>query len=220
MAVGKVERSGATRFVRRMVRILFIQGGGGHDFHDAWDDKLVGSLRRELGEGFDVCYPRMPDEDDPKYGKWKPAILREVAKLDDGASTALDHPPDGPRPVLVGHSIGGTMLIHALAEEPPKRQPAAIVLISAPFVGEGGWPSDEIESTTDLGGKLPDGVPVHLFIGSEDKTAPPSHAGLYAKAIPLAQIHRLPGRDHQLNNELKEVAETIRATVPVAAAAS
>jgi hypothetical protein len=209
-----------------MTQILFIQGGGGHAVHDEWDDKLVASLKRELGEGYEVCYPRMPDEDDPKYAKWKPAILREIAGLDEGA-------------ILAGHSIGGTMLVHALAELcscegrspdslsragplPPqgnKVAHGAIVLISAPYIGEGGWPSDEIEAKPDLGALLPDGVPVHLFHGSKDETAPPAHADLYAKAIPQAEVHKLPGRDHQLNNDLKEVAEVVRTLVPEAAAA-
>ena len=179
-----------------MRQILFIQGGGA-DVHDAWDNKLVASLKRELGEGFEVRYPRMPDEDEPRFAKWKPAIAREIAGLDEGA-------------VLIGHSIGGTMLVHALAEQPAPHPPAAIILIAAPFVGEGGWPSDEIEAKPDIGARLPAGVPVHLFHGSEDDTAPPSHAELYAEAIPQAEVHRLQGRDHQLNNDLKEVAEVVR----------
>jgi hypothetical protein len=44
--------------------------------------------------------------------------------------------------------------------------------------------------------------------------APPSHAGLYALAVPQAQVHRLPGRDHQLNNDLSEVAQAIRTSAP------
>jgi hypothetical protein len=55
---------------------------------------------------------------------------------------------------------------------------------------------------------------VHVFHGLRDETAPPSHAGLYALAIPQAQVHQLPGRDHQLNNDLSEVAETIRISRP------
>ena len=55
---------------------------------------------------------------------------------------------------------------------------------------------------------------VHVFHGLQDQTAPPSHAGLYAKAIPQAQVHELPGRDHQLNNDLSEVAEAIRTSRP------
>jgi predicted alpha/beta hydrolase family esterase len=176
-------------------QVLFIQGGGA-GVHDGWDDKLVASLKRELGAEVEVRYPRMPNEDDPKFAEWKAAIGREIAKLDDGA-------------ILVGHSIGGTMLIHALAEQSPKQRIGAIILISAPFIGEGGWPSDEIEATPDIGARLPAGVPVHLFHGQKDETAPPAHAELYAKAVPQAQVHRLPDRDHQLNNDLSGVAEVV-----------
>jgi pimeloyl-ACP methyl ester carboxylesterase len=102
------------------------------------------------------------------------------------------------------------MLIHALAEQPPKQRIGAIILVSTPFVGEGGWPSDDIEATPDIGARLPAGVPIHLFHGSKDETVPPAHAVLYAKAIPQAQIYRLADRDHQLNNDLSEVAEAVR----------
>ncbi|MBK3624130.1 hypothetical protein JHN59_04610 [Streptomyces sp. MBT49] len=173
-------------------QILFVQGGG-EGTHDAWDDKLVGSLRRALGEGYEVRYPRMPDEGDPGYASWGPAILRGTAGLGDGAA-------------VVGHSVGGTMLVRALAERPPRGRLAAIVLISAPFVGEGGWPDEESGLPADLGARLPQGVPVHVFHGLDDDTVPPSHADLYARVIPQARVHRLPGRDHQLGDDLREVA--------------
>jgi predicted alpha/beta hydrolase family esterase len=176
-------------------QVLFIQGGGAGAY-DEWDDKLVDSLRAELGDGHEVRYPRMPGEDDPNYARWSAAIRGEMAVLDDGA-------------ILVGHSVGGTILIHALGEQPPERELAAIVLIAAPFVGADGWPSDEFELPSDLGARLPYGVPVHVFHGLADATAPPSHADLYARAIPQAQVHRLPGRDHQLSNDLSEPARTI-----------
>jgi pimeloyl-ACP methyl ester carboxylesterase len=181
-------------------QILFIQGGGA-GAHDEWDDKLVDSLRRELGVGHEIRYPHMPDEGDPTYARWSAAIRREMADLDDGA-------------VVAGHSVGATILINALAEQPPERGLGAIVLIAAPFVGEGGWPSDEFELTSDLGARLPQGVRVHVFHGLQDETAPPSHAGLYALVIPQAQVHRLPGRDHQLNNDLSEVAEAVSISRP------
>ena len=46
---------------------------------------------------------------------------------------------------------------------------------------------DEFELPDDLGARLPPGVPVHLFHGLDDDTAPPAHADLYARAIPQAQ---------------------------------
>jgi predicted alpha/beta hydrolase family esterase len=184
----------------RTRQILFIQGGGA-GVHDEWDDKLVESLRRELGSEYEVRYPRMPDEGDPSYARWSTATRREMAALDDGA-------------VVAGHSVGATILVKALAEQPPDKGLGAIVLIAAPFVGEGGWPSDELELASNLGASLPPGVQVHVFHGLQDETAPPSHADLYALAIPQAQVHQLSGRDHQLNNDLSEVAEAIRMNRP------
>jgi pimeloyl-ACP methyl ester carboxylesterase len=87
----------------------------------------------------------------------------------------------------------------------------ALFLIAAPFVGEGGWPSDELASSADLGARLAREMPVHIFHGLEDETAPPAHAELYARAVPQARVHRLPGRDHQLNDDLTDVALVIKA---------
>ena len=179
-------------------QILFIQGGGA-GAHDQWDSRLFDSLRQGLGDGYEVRYPRMPDEADPNYARWSVAIRRELAVLADA--------------VVVGHSVGGTILIHALAERPPERRLRAIMLIAAPFVGAGGWPG-EFELPPDLGARLPREVPVHVFHGLQDQTAPPSHADLYARAIPQARLHRLPGRDHQLDNDLTEVASTIIQLAP------
>jgi predicted alpha/beta hydrolase family esterase len=186
--------------MRKTRQILFIQGGG-KGVHDEWDDKLSDDLRRELGDGHEVRYPRMPAEDDPSYATWSAAIRREMADLNDGA-------------VVAGHSVGGTIMIHAIAEQPPEQEFAAIVLIAAPFVGEGGWPGDEFQLASDLGARLPRGMRVHVFHGLDDETAPPSHADLYARAIPQAQVHRLPGRDHQLNDDLSEVAKAISPEEP------
>ena len=186
--------------MRRERHVLFIQGGGA-GVHDEWDDKLVDSLRRTLGDGHDVRYPRMPDEDDPSAASWSPAIHREMAELDGGA-------------VVVGHSVGGTILIHVLAQPPTAPRLAAVVLIAAPFVGAGGWPADEFELSSDLGARLPRGLAVHVVHGLDDETVPPAHADLYARAIPQAQLHLLPGRDHQMGDDLREVAELIRAGEP------
>jgi len=177
-------------------QVLFIQGAGAGT-HDDWDDKLVDSLQRELGDDVEIRYPRMPGEDDPSYAAWGPDLGRELATLEDGA-------------IVVGHSVGGTMLIHALAEQPPDVDVAAIVLIAAPFAGEGGWPGEEFELSRDLGSRLPPGVPVHVFHGLGDDTVPPTHADLYARAIPQAQLHLLPGRGHQLDDDLTDVARLIR----------
>lgn len=184
-------------------QVLFIQGAG-EGTHDEWDDKLVESLRRALGDAYEVRYPEMPEEDDPRVAAWGAAIRQEIAGLDGGS-------------VVVGHSVGGAILVHTLADGTAETVPGAIILLATPFVGDGGWPGHEFELPTDLGERLPAGVPVHLFQGLDDDTVAPEHAELYSRAIPGAEVHRLPGRDHQLGNDLREVAAVIAALGPIGA---
>lgn len=179
-----------------MPDVLFVQGAG-PEVHEAWDRKLVESLESQLGPSYRVRYPRMPDEADPHYATWKVTLLPELAALDD-------------RAILVGHSIGGTILLHVLAELAEHRAHyRALVLIAAPFIGDGGWPSDEMAARTSF--ELP--MPVVLFHGAADEDVSPAHVQLYARAIAHATVHVLPERDHQLNNDLGDVARTIRSLV-------
>jgi predicted alpha/beta hydrolase family esterase len=128
--------------------VLFVQGGG-KNVHDEWDNRLVESLAHELGPDYAVRYPRMPHEADPRYADWATALDREFAALDDGS-------------LIVGHSIGGTIAIRLLADGPPGLTIDGVFLIAAPFVGAGGWPSDDIAPLADLGARLPEPIPIYL----------------------------------------------------------
>lgn len=55
-------------------------------------------------------------------------------------------------------------------------------------MGPDGWQSEDIEPTSDLGARLSAQVPVYLYHGSEDGTAPFEHVGLYERAIPQATV--------------------------------
>jgi len=177
-------------------QILFVQGAG-EAVHDEWDNKLVESLRRELGPDYEVRYPVMPNEADPQLAAWGVALEREIAVLHPGA-------------IIVGHSIGGTILVNVLAEHAPAVELGAIALVAAPFVGQGGWKGEDIELRSDLAARLPAGLPVFLYHGDKDAIAPVAHLALYAAAIPHAHVRRFVDRDHQLNNDLSEVASDIR----------
>jgi predicted alpha/beta hydrolase family esterase len=179
-------------------QVLFVQGGG-ETAHDEWDNKLVASLERALGPAYAIHYPRMPDEAHPEASAWKEAIARELAKLSGDV-------------ILVGHSIGAAILIDYLASAigELERRVAGVFLIAAPFIGGGGWPSDDLPPTEALAAALSDSVPIHLYQGRDDETVPFAHVGMFAKAIPRATIRRLDGRNHQLNDDLSEVAQDIR----------
>jgi len=182
--------------IATMREVLFVQGGG-EGVHDHWDNQLVESLKSELGPDYEVRYPAMPNEADPTYAAWKRALERELAALGQGA-------------VVIGHSVGGTILVNVLAERAPQRSLGAIFLIAAPFIGAGGWESDDIEPRSDLAARLPRGLPIFLYHGRNDDTVPFAHSQLYARAIPHARVRLLADRDHQLNNTLSELASDIR----------
>jgi len=171
-----------------MRQVLFVQGAG-KDVHDHWDNRLVDSLRSELGPNYDIHYPVMPNETDPNYAAWKQALEREFAALEPGA-------------VVVGHSVGGTILINVLADQAPPSSLGAISLIAAPFIGEDGWQTGDIEPRSDFAARLPHDVPIFLYHGRDDETVPLAHIDLYARSLPTAHVRRLANRDHQLNNDL------------------
>jgi predicted alpha/beta hydrolase family esterase len=186
-------------------QVLFVQGAG-EDVHDRWDDKLVESLERELGAGYAVRYPRMPNEDDPRYSDWKAALFGEFDSLQDGA-ILVGHSVGG---TILIHAVGGTILIHALAERLPRPRLGGIFLVAAPFIGEGGWPSADIGPRTDFSKSVPAGVPIFLYHGTEDEIVPVAHVHLYAKAIPHAAVRTCERSNHQLNNDMSQVARDIR----------
>jgi predicted alpha/beta hydrolase family esterase len=180
----------------RAIEVLFVQGGGS-DTHDSWDNKLVASLEKDLGAGYTIRYPRMPDEAEPDATAWKQAIDRELSKLSAGV-------------ILVGHSVGAAILIDHLADGDPKRRPRGVFLIATPFIGDGGWPSDDLRPTRELATLLPPEVPLYLYHGRDDETVPVSHVGMFEKAIPHATVRRFDGRNHQLNDDLTELAHDIK----------
>lgn len=162
----------------RSRQVLLIQDGGA-GVHDGWDGKLVDSLTNALGDGYEVRYPRMPQEDDPNYAAWSVAIRRELAAREDKA-------------VVASHSVGGAILIGTLTARSMERGLRSIVLTAAPFVGAGGWLGVGFEFSSDLGARLPTDVPVHPFHGLADQTVPPSHVDLYGPATPLPRADGPP----------------------------
>jgi predicted alpha/beta hydrolase family esterase len=179
----------------RTRHVLFVQGGGS-GAHDSWDNKLVASLEQGLGPDHAIHYPRMPDEADPAPAAWKETIARELSDVGD----------DG---FLVGHSVGAAVLLDYLADATLERRVAGVFLIAAPFIGGGGWPSEDLRPTGQLALGPHGDAPLYFYQGRDDETVPISHIEMFAAAFPAATVRRLEGRNHQLNDDLSEVAHDI-----------
>lgn len=98
--------------------VLFIHGAGTGAY--AEDRLLAASLQRDLGAEYEVHYPQMPDEEHSPYGAWSTEIARRLAGFDDAVT-------------LVGHSVGGSVLLKYLCEQGPTRRVAGLFVVAAPF---------------------------------------------------------------------------------------
>jgi predicted alpha/beta hydrolase family esterase len=180
-------------------QVLFIQGAGEGSYKE--DEKLVESLRLLLGSSYEIRYPAMKNEDDAPYEVWVGQVQEELAALTDGV-------------ILIGHSVGGSVLIKFLAEIKIKKAIAGIFIIAAPFWGgDGGWTYEgyeELVLPNQADTNLPKGVPIFLYHSNDDEVVPFAHLALYAKNLPGAINRELDGRGHQLNHDLSEVANDIK----------
>jgi len=192
MSISKAPAAGPATSSRQ---VLFVQGGG-KNVHDGWDNRLVASLQRGLGTGYTVRYPRMPNEGNPAARAWQAAIAAELQTLGDGA-------------IVVAHSVGAAIALDHLAQAASTRNLSGIFLLAVPFIGDGGWPSDDLRPTKEVASRLVQGPPLHLYFGGHDQTVPIGHGRLFEAAFPRARITFLDGRDHQLNDDLSEVARDI-----------
>jgi uncharacterized protein len=175
--------------------VLFVHGGGEGAYEE--DKKLAANLRDVLGTAYDVRYSKMPDEDSPEYEAWKNQIAKELGALDGEV-------------LLVGHSLGGSVLLKYLSEESVEKPVAGIFLIAPPYWGAEDWRVSEYELQENFASKLPEELPMFFYHSRDDEWVPFAHLTLYEEKLPRAIIHKFDGRGHQFNNNLSEVARDIK----------
>ena len=176
--------------------VLFIRGAG-EGAYEA-DALLAASLQKELGSAYDVHYPTMPLDEDAGYLDWKAQIAAELAT-----------PPD--EVTLVGHSVGGSMLLKILSEEHVDRLIAGLFLIATPFFGgDGIWNYAELTLAQNFAEKLSSIPRIFLYHSRDDEIVPFAHLARYAAKLPQGIIREFDGRGHQFNNDLAEIASDIK----------
>jgi predicted alpha/beta hydrolase family esterase len=175
-------------------QVLFVHGGG--EGAHAADGRLAASLREAMGDDLGVRYPKMPGEDAPEYGAWRGRISEELTRMSGEV-------------ILVGHSLGASILLKYLSEEEPEKPIAGVFLLAAPFWGAEDWEVEEYELRENFASKLPEGLPVSLYHGRDDEVVPFEHLALYAKKLPHATVRELGGRGHQFGDDLSDLARDI-----------
>jgi hypothetical protein len=176
-------------------QIIFFQGGGSEEDYHA-DAKLVASLKLKLGSGYSVHYPLLPEEETPDFGRRK-QISHEISASDDNV-------------ILVGHSLGASMLLACLSENKIRKKIAGIFLLATPFWnGNEDW-VEPLKLKPDFAKQLDKKVPLFFYHCRDDKEVPFDHLSIYKEQLPWASFHEISVGGHHLNNDLTIVAKDIK----------
>ncbi len=175
--------------------VLIIHGGGQEAYEE--DKKLAANLQDVLGAAYALHYPEMPDVDSPSYEAWKGQIAKYLAALDSEV-------------FLVGHSLGGSILLKYLSEEEVELPVAGIFLVAAPYWGSEDWEVSEYALRDSFASRLPGELPVFFYHSRDDEVVPFAHLALYTEKLAQPTIREFDGRGHQFNDDLTEVARDIQ----------
>lgn len=177
-------------------QVLFIQGAGNQREPEG-SGALAAYLQQALGSDYDVLSPDMPDPDEPRYEAWKARIEKQLDALDD-------------EPLLIGHSLGGSVLLKCLALGKHRRRVAGLFLVAAPYWGKDEDWQLEWALPDDVVSRLPQISRMFLYLSRNDPHVPFAHLGQYRDKLPWATARALAGQEHSFTGGLPELVEDIR----------
>jgi predicted alpha/beta hydrolase family esterase len=184
------------RAIMKKKQVLFLHSGGPQGPHEGSND-LVLSLRKALGANYQVSYPIMPDPENPAYESWKSVVSEAIAATDDGV-------------VLVGHSLGGSVLLKYLSEERCTTHIGGLCIIAAPYWGVPEWQVDEYTLSCDFAVKLPRIPRIFLYHSRNDEVVPFRHMELYGEELRWATIRAYENQGHLFTSGLPELVRDIQ----------
>jgi predicted alpha/beta hydrolase family esterase len=175
--------------------VLFIQGGGNNGYDI--DAPMVDSLKHALGDAYEVIYPKLHvDESVSDFG-WP----RQIGQMINEVKGEV---------ILVGHSLGASLLLKYLSEEKVQKKISGIFLLATPF-----WTGDEdwkkgLKLQDNFADKLPAQVPISLYHNIDDEEVPFENLSSYTKKLPQATFHKQTKGGHLFNNDLQFLSKDIK----------
>ena len=193
-------------------QILVIHGGDAFDSYEEYlrnlelkmaylDRMKVGGwkmeLQKNLGEGFDVYSPTMPNAANAKYAEWKIWFEKIIPLLNDDL-------------ILVGHSLGGIFLAKYLSENQIARRVRATFLVAAPFNTPTDHPLADFVLLENLAGLRKQGGDIFLYHSIDDVVVPFSNAQSYMSDLSDATLRSFTDRGHFNDDRLLEIEKDIQ----------
>jgi serine hydrolase len=179
------------------IDVLFIHSAGPQSGEQG-SSPFVKHLRQSLGSGFRVTCPAMPAPTKPCYERWRLKLERLLSS-------------EKSPPILVGHSLGGSVLLKYISEHEPKVPAAGLFVVAAPYWGRADWKVEEFVLRKSFARFLPNALKIYLYQSQDDEVVGIEHLSRYSKAIPQATVRILGGGGHTFKDGLPELTEDIQA---------
>ena len=156
------------------------------------------NLQKDLGTGFHVILPDMPNWQNARYEEWK--IWFEKALAVSGGT-----------PVVVGHSLGGIFLIKYFSETINYPKVRAILLVGTPYKTAAQNPdfgNFALKREPKRLGKL--GPNIRFYHSQDDPIVDFTDLKTYREILPGAVVKKYTNHGHFVQNHFPDLAKDIR----------
>lgn len=178
-------------------QVLFIHSAGEQDLHQG-SSGLTAYLQERLGDEYNLLSPKMPNLGNPKYKPWKVQLGKEFAEIEGEV-------------ILIGHSLGGSVLLKYLSEEAYNQSISGLFLIAAPYWGkQDDWQVVEYTLRENFASKLTHILQIYFYHSRNDEIVPFAHLGQNKEKLPQAITRTLDGDEHYFSNGLPDLVDDIK----------
>ena len=166
-----------------MPKVLFVHSAGPQGAGEG-SSALLAGLKASLSPETELVAPQMPDPDNPMAEPWIAACRSATSGVEDNL-------------ILVGHSLGGSIILQTLAQFGLPTRLLGVVTLASPFWNAPDWEVESFALTEQDAGKLI-GLPRLILVqGDADQMVAADHPDRYKALLPIAEIRRLAGVDHE-----------------------
>lgn len=179
-----------------MKQVLFLHSAGAQGPHQG-SGQLAANLQSALGDEYNVVCPIMPNPEDPSYGPWREELQEQLEALKGEV-------------LLIGHSLGGSVLLKYLSEHQPPNSISGLFLVASPFWGKDeDWQADEFDLREDFAVRLAYIPNIFFYHSRDDEVVPVQHLRLYAASVPHATVRELDRFGHAFIDRCHQLIDDI-----------
>ncbi|PST84353.1 hypothetical protein C7T94_06460 [Pedobacter yulinensis] len=180
--------------------LLFAHSAGAQGPPDKGSYGLVAYMRTALEPAFDIRCPIVADPEKPTYDSWTQELTTAFSEIDGSV-------------ILVGHSLGGSVLLKFLSEHSLQQRVTGLFLIATPNWDDPDWDVEEYKLESDFAQKLPPVPAAFIYHSTDDPVVPFDHHLFYKTTLSHATVRQLPGNDHVFGAGLPVLIADLRSLV-------